>query len=199
MSIYNIKPLEKVLKEIVLPTAEQSILAILAAALTMFAVFFTYFFRLVSSDPLSATYLQEATNEYVRTIDHIPFVENATSIIIWGFVGVFAYLATITLINFLIVVEGKFELSKKGLAPKLDSFSVLDEYRRVLWVFVSGVFLAFSVVSLLPWCIGFFRTGLLEGGVLNMAISVIVLAVIYYFAFMLAWVTVRNPNLIARN
>ncbi len=197
-SSYSFKPLISTLKEIIIPSGEQVVLSVLAAALTLFAVFFNYFFKLVTSDPLSTTYLEEAATGYVKKLDSVPLADQATSILLWGLIGVIAYVGTIVFVNLAVSVAESLNIIKKGTKKRFDGFDLLDGSRRLVWVFLSCITLALTFLAFVPALVAKFKNGLLESATLEMIFSVILLSMVYYLTFMIVWAAVRNPHLVSR-
>jgi hypothetical protein len=194
---YSLIPLRDTLKQIFIPSGEQAILSLLAASLTFFAVFFNYFFKIVTSDPLSTTYLEEAATGYVKRLDTVPLADQSVSIIIWGLIGVLTYFFTVIVVNLIVSIAQSLNLVK-GSKKGFDSLVAFDTFRRLLWVFLAIAGLAMTFSSILPWAISRFKNALLESAILDMLLSVIILSVAYYLTFMFVWVAVRNPHILSR-
>lgn len=195
---YNFKPLGKTLLEIIVPTFSQAILFFVLAWLSMFVLFFGYFFRVLTGDPMSVFYLNEAASKYLQKVDEIPYGDFLSSAFVWAVVGAAVYGVTVTILNLVIIVDNKFQLTKDGLGPKLDFFSGLTEFRRLVWIFITGVYLSISWLIFMPKSVASFKEGLIASEPLKMFVSVLIISLIYYFAFMLIWVTLRNPILLTR-
>lgn len=198
-SPYSFKPLTKTLKEIFAPTIGEAALSVVSACIILFLAFFDYFSRLITGDnPQSQEYFHKTIDGYLTTISNLPLAQYSTQTIIWGLLGAGAYVLLLTAVDLLIVLRNVMVRGEgRGITAKFDPFSLIDEYRRAVWIGVSVAFLIATFSTFLPTWFGLFKIGV-EGGVFSVLASVIGIAVNLYFIYMLAWVAKRNPNMLAR-
>lgn len=198
---YNFKPLRTTIKEILVPTVGQVILFLIIALVILCALFFDYLTQLVvGDDPVSRYYFSEAISNYVATANETPISEYIGSIVVWGVIGAAAYVGIITVVDALITVRN-IVIEKRGDAThkKRDSFSLLDEYRRIVWILLSLLLVFISIFVSLRTIFSSFQTGLEELNVIYLAMGPVLLAINLYVVYMFIWVAVRNPNVLARN
>ncbi len=192
---YNLNPLKKTLKEILIPTVGQAVLSLIIALALLFAVFFSFFAQLVVGDDAgSKYYFNEAISSYVATTNKTPISEHLGSIVIWGVVGAVAYIVILAVAN--IFVTGRNIVSD---ATQHDSFSLLDEYRRIVWMILSLLLIFLTLAVFMRSIFSIFQVGLENLNVFNLVIAPILLAINLYAVYMLTWVAIRNPNVLARN
>lgn len=198
---YNFKPFIRTMKEIVVPTISQVVLFLIIALVILFVLFFDYFTQfIVGDDPVSRYYFSEAIGNYVSAANETPISEYLGSIVVWGLVGAAAYIGILTLVDALITARN-IVIEKRGDAnhKKQDSFSLLDEYRRIIWIIVSFLLLMLTVFGLLRPIFDMFQVGLEELNATYLILAPVLLALNLYVVYMFIWVAVRNPNVLARN
>lgn len=198
-SPYSFRPLVKTLKEVVTPTLGEAVLSIVAACIILFLAFFEHFSKLITGDnPQSQEYFQKTIDGYLSDISSLPLAQYSTQTLVWGLVGAGAYVLLLTVVDILITFRNIIIREKGGsLSAKLDSFSLFDEYRRAVWIGAVIILLVITFSTLLPMWFDLFKTGV-DGSIFATAASVIGIAVNLYFIYMLTWVAIRNPNMLAR-
>lgn len=198
---YNFKPLQRTLKEIFVPSVSQVILFLIIALVILCTLFFDYFTQfVVGDDPVSKYYFSEAIGNYIATANETPISEYIGSIMVWGLVGAAAYIGLLTVVDALITARN-IVIEKRGDAThkKQDSFSLLDEYRRIIWIILSFVLVLLTIFTFLRPIFDMFQVGLEELHVIPLVLSPLLLALNLYVVYMFIWVAVRNPNVLARN
>lgn len=201
MSGYNFKPLRTTLKEILVPTIGQVILFLILALVILCVLFSDYLIHFfVGNDPVSRHYFNEAISSYIATANETPISEYVGSIAVWGLVGAAVYVGVLIVADALITARN-IVVEKRGDAThkKRDSFSLLDEYRRIIWIVLAFSLLLVTIFGLLRPIFSMFQTGLKDLNVAYLVLGPILLAINLYVVYMFIWVAVRNPNVLARN
>lgn len=198
---YNLKPFKKTLLEIAVPSTAQAVLFFVISVVILFVSFFEYFAKFVIGDDIaSGNFLNATLDGYVAEANKTPISEYAGSIIVWAIVGAIAYMAILAVAN--IVITGKniaSESNAENLHKKQDSFSLLDEYRRIFWIIIALGMVGLTLMVFIGKIFGLFQGGLESGNLFSIAIASVLLAINLYVVYMLVWVAVRNPNVLARD
>lgn len=200
-SRFNLKPLRKALKEIFIPTTAQAALFISLSAIMLCVVFFDQIFKqLVGTDPKAEFYFQQTISDYLTSLSNVPFAEYVTNVLFWGLAGTAAYIIILIVFNMVISLRNNFLIrSEENLPGLFDSFSLVDEYRRIIWIFSFGAALFLTASSLAVPCFEAFKVGIVDLDILLLLSGVIFWSYNLYVLYMLAWTAIRNPNLLARN
>ncbi len=200
MNRYSFRPLVKTLKEIAIPSVEQAVLSIVLSLAIIAVSFFSYFIKLVTGgDPATNQLLNETVSSYVSKLNDTPISEHIGSILIWGVVGAIAYIGLITVVN-LVITARNIRIEARGgvTSVKQDSFSLLDEYRRAVWIVIAVVLCLISLFVLLGVWMDVFKQGIIDHNILQLAFGPLGLAINIYFVYMFVWVAWRNPSALSR-
>lgn len=197
---FNLKPLEKTLKEILIPSWAQAGLFLSVALVIILLIFFEKIFRQsINNDITTQQYFENTVDEYLVSLSSIPFAEYITSILFWAFLGMIAYVIVLLIINTVIILSSNLAVRKQEKLPGMfDSFSLVDEYRRLFWLILlfAVVILSFSLATV--W-FNAVKIGVVELNPIYFAYGLGLLTYNLYILYMVAWTSVRNPNILARN
>lgn len=198
---FNSKPLEAAINEIFIPTAAQAALFVSLATIMLFIIFFDQIFRqLVGNDPTARFYFEQTISDYLSSLSSVPFAEYLTNVLLWGLAGVAVYLVLLLAFNMLISLRNNVMIRSEENLPKLfDSFSLVDEYRRVIWIFAFGVFLVLSLTKFAAAWFNAFQIGIVDLDVFFILLGLLLASYNLYILYMLSWTAIRNPNILARN
>jgi hypothetical protein len=155
---YKLPPLLETLREIFIPDVAQS-LASLAAALLVYGVSSAnyYWDRLTGGDIVSKKYTADSFSAVTASLSHFPGASSVGIVVIWGVAGIALYLLMLQVINFAISTRNNSLLNGNLHGEsKLLAFSLLNEYRRVLWVTLFCIIL-WASAALLPFWVGCFQ------------------------------------------
>lgn len=197
---FNLKPLEKTLKEIIVPSWAQLGLFLSIALVIILLIFFDKIFnQAINSDVTTQKYFEHTVDQYLVSLSSVPFAEYITSIFFWAAIGLIAYVITLFILNVFITFGSNVAVRKDEKLPGLfDSFSLVDEYRRLFWLIILFVVVILSFSLAAVW-FNSVKIGIVD---LNPAYFVYGLGLLtynLYLLYMVAWTFVRNPNILARN
>jgi len=197
---FTIRPLEKTLKEIFVPSWPQIGFFLSTSIITVFLIFFDKILKqILDSDATAQQYFEQSIDKYLKSLSEVPFAEYTTSILFWAVIGIIAYAAVLLIINTAIAVVGNATVRKQEKIPGLfDSFSLVDEYRRLVWILlvITVVFLSFGLV---PVWFSAIKAAIVDLNLLYFTYGLSLLAYSTYLTFMTIWTAFRNPNILARN
>lgn len=196
MKKYSLRPFFTTLREILIPNASQVVLFIIASSALLLIIFADHLMSFFIEDNETKSYLKQNISDFIVNIDYLPFSEYLVSIFVWGIIGVISYVVIVTLVDVVIMAVNRYLLEKQNHSfVRFDSFSRFDEYRRVVWVFLFAIFLSLSLTRLLIIWLDAFEFAVINLSLPHVLISIACLSYNAYLAYMLAWVSLRNPHI----
>lgn len=200
MNKFNLKPLEKTLKEILVPSWAQLGLFLSIALVIILLIFFDKVFKqAINSDITTQQYFEKIVDQYLVSLSSVPFAEYITNIFFWAVIGVIAYVAVLFILNAFIALGSNVAVRKDEKLPGLfDSFSLVDEYRRLFWLILLFVVVIFSFSLAAIW-FNSIKIGVVDLNPVYFVYGLGLLTYNLYLLYMVGWTSIRNPNILARN
>lgn len=197
---FNLKPLEKTLKEILVPTWTQAGLFLSIALVIILLIFFDKIFRQsINNDIKTQQYFENTIDQYLISLSSVPFAEYITSILFWAFLGMIAYVVVLLIINVVITLSSNLAVRKREKLPGMfDSFSLVDEYRRLFWLILLFVIVILSFSLAAVW-LNSIKIGVVDLNPVYFVYGLGLLTYNLYLLYMVGWTSIRNPNILARN
>jgi hypothetical protein len=197
---YSSSPLTlaRTIREILIPDVVQTVTSLFAAVFVYLVVSANYFWDYVNDGVVShQSYTTDVFSKAFSQLNNIPRASTLVIVVVWGLAGIVVYGLVLLVINFFIHTQNNVLLNR-GLKdnPKLLAFSLLSEYRRLVWVILLSFVLWITLVRWLPlWMECFHIFNHLQHEVNYFALGILGTAYNLYLVFS-CFVAVRhNPKI----